>query len=334
MPRKARIDAAGALHHIICRGIEERRIFRDDADRDNFVKRLSTVVSETATSCLAWALMPNHFHLLLRTGNAPITTVMRRLLTGYAVSFNIRHERSGPLFRNRFKSILCQKEPYFLELVRYIHLNPLRAMLVPGLDELDLYPYSGHSRLMGRSEDSWQDIASVLGIFGKLKSAAQRKYRQFVENGIPLGKQPELTGGGVIRSAGGWEALKPLFQKRVHVKGDERILGDSNFVDSVLNEAKEKMERRYRLKALGYDFKRVVERAAEVFDMPADEILSPGKQPARVRARSVAAYWAVRELGLEGTEIGRRLGLSQSAVSRAVGRGERFVLEQKLSLQK
>jgi len=147
MPRKARIDAPGALHHIICRGIERRRIFYDNVDKDGFVKRLSAILSDTSTPCYAWALIPNHFHLLLRTGTAPIATVMRRLLTGYAVSFNRRHHRHGHVFQNRYKSILCQENPYLLELVRYIHLNPLRARVVSGLKKLDRYPYSGHPAL-------------------------------------------------------------------------------------------------------------------------------------------------------------------------------------------
>jgi len=108
MPRKARIDAAGALHHIIVRGIERRKIFWDDEDRDSFVKRLGQVLTETYTDCFAWALIPNHIHLLLRTGLSPISVVMSRLLTGYAVQFNRRHRRHGHLFQNRFKSILCQ----------------------------------------------------------------------------------------------------------------------------------------------------------------------------------------------------------------------------------
>jgi len=129
MPRKAGIDAAGALHHIIVRGIERRKIFYDDADRDAFVNRLGQVLIETQTDCFAWALIPNHVHLLLRTGLTPIATVMRRLLTGYAVQFNRRHRRHGHIFQNRYKSILCQEDPYLKELVRYIHLNPLRAGL-------------------------------------------------------------------------------------------------------------------------------------------------------------------------------------------------------------
>ena len=101
MPRKARIDAFGALHHIICRGIERCEIFRDDVDQNSFVERLGRVITDTQTPCYAWALIPNHFHLLLKTGNVPITTVMLKLLTGYAVTFNRRHRRVGHLFQNR-----------------------------------------------------------------------------------------------------------------------------------------------------------------------------------------------------------------------------------------
>ena len=112
MPRKARIDNPCALHHIIVRGIERRKIFEDDIDRVNFLERLGKVLSETSSKCFAWALIPNHFHLLLRTGTCPLPTVMRRLLTGHAMNFNRRHRRSGQLFQNRYKSILCQMDTY------------------------------------------------------------------------------------------------------------------------------------------------------------------------------------------------------------------------------
>ena len=332
MPRTARIDAPGALHHIICRGIERRQIFQDNADRNNFINRLSTILKQTSTYCYAWALIPNHFHLLLRTGKEPIATVMRRLLTGYAVSYNRRHHRSGHLFQNRYKSILCQEDPYLLELVRYLHLNPLRAGVVSSLKELDRYPYSGHSRLMGKIKDQWQDVDTVLALFDKKRSLAQKKYREFVEKGILEGKKPELTGGGLIRSVGGWGVLKSIRRMNVHYKSDERILGDSDFVDTVLQDAAEKMERKYCLKAKGYDFNALVERVSAIFQIEVEQLLSPSKQPERVMARSVLSYWAVRELGISGTAVGERLGLSQSAVSRAVQRGESLVAERHLSL--
>jgi REP element-mobilizing transposase RayT len=143
MPRRARIDAPGALQHIIGRGIQRCRIYRDDSDRQDFLSRLGQILRETRTTCYAWALMPNHFHLLLRTGDVPISTVTKRLLTGYAVRFNRRHRRWGHLFQNRYKSILCQEDAYLLGLVRYIHLNPLRAKLVLSMGDLDRYEFAG-----------------------------------------------------------------------------------------------------------------------------------------------------------------------------------------------
>jgi REP element-mobilizing transposase RayT len=251
MPRQARIDIPGALHHIIGRGIERRKIFQDDTDRDDFVGRLGDVLRETATPCLAWALIPNHFHLLLVTGAVPVATVMHRLLTGYAVNYNRRHHRHGHLFQNRYKSILCQEEPYLLELVRYIHLKPLRAQIVTNLEELDHYRYSGHSALMGKRKRDWQDTDKVLALFANRPSPALSGYRQFVEEGIEMGRRPELTGGGLIRSAGGWVALKSGKEGRDQTTGDERILGEGEFVESVLKEAEENIERRQRLRAQG-----------------------------------------------------------------------------------
>ena len=98
MPRQARIDAPGAVHHIIARGIERRRIFTDDHDRRDFVRRLGELIIETRTQCFAWALIPNHFHLLFKTGAVPLATIMRLVLTGYVIGFNRRHHRSGQLF--------------------------------------------------------------------------------------------------------------------------------------------------------------------------------------------------------------------------------------------
>jgi putative transposase len=107
------------------RGIERRNIFLDDRDRSTFVNRLSLLLLETQTDCLAWSLLSNHAHLLLRPSKKILSEMMQRLLTGYAVEFNLRHHRCGHLFQNRFKSIVCEEDSYLLELVRYIHLNPI-----------------------------------------------------------------------------------------------------------------------------------------------------------------------------------------------------------------
>jgi REP element-mobilizing transposase RayT len=322
MPRHARIDAPGALQHIILRGIERRPIFADDFDRDAFVDRLGRLLRESSTACYAWALMPNHVHLLLRTGQVPLATVMRRLLTGHAVTFNHRHKRHGPLFQNRYKSILCQEDPYLLELVRYIHLNPLRGIAVRDLNELDRYPYAGHSVLMGRQPSDWQDTGSVLGRFGRRVGAARGAYRAFVAAGVARGRRPELVGGGLIRSLGGWAAVENLERGEIRRKGDERILGDSAFVLEVLHACEEHLTQRTHVQRQGYDLERLARMAAPRFSVMPDDLYTPSKRSEVVKARSLLCYWAIRELGLTATAVARALGVTQPAVSTAVQRGE------------
>jgi putative transposase len=264
MPRQARIDAPGALHHIIIRGIERKRIFQDDLDRDDFLSRMGNILPESKTECYAWALLPNHAHILLRTGPVSIATIMRRLLTGYAIRYNHRHHRHGQLFQNRYRSILCQEDPYLLELVRYIHLNPLRAKLVKDLKELGRYPYSGHRILMGKEKRDWQDTGYVLGHFGSESGVARKRYRVYVGKGVEAGRRPELTGGGLIRSVGGWTRAKELAGTGIRLKGDERILGDSDFVLDALDASNEQFERKYRLKSQGVTLSRLSKRVSEL----------------------------------------------------------------------
>jgi len=235
MPRLARLDAPGALHHIIIRGIERRKIFKDDQDKEQFFDRMAMLVPETQTVCYAWALMSNHAHFLLRSGSDGIAGLMRRLLTGHAVYFNRRHRRHGQLFQNRYKSIICQEDPYFKELVRYIHLNPLRAKLVADMRELSRYPFCGHSVLTGQTRSAWYDKKNVLSHFGRTFSKSKKKYLSFVKKAADQGRRPELVGGGLVRSIGGWDAVKKLRLKgQDRLKGDERILGDSDFVTVIL----------------------------------------------------------------------------------------------------
>jgi putative transposase len=327
MPRKARIDAPGALHHVIAMGIGRRKVFDDNDDRDFFIERLGKVVSDTETQCFAWALIPNHFHLLLKTGITPIATVMKRLLTGYAMHYNRRHKRYGHLFQNRYKSILCQEDSYLLELTRYVHLNPLRAKLATDIKELGNYPYSGHSVLLGRVTAEWQNRKYILGLFGDKVSVARGQYLEFVKKGIAAGKRQDLTGGGLVRSVGGWSAVKALRKSGAFQKGDERILGDGEFVQKVLSQAEEAFERKYRLKAKGIDVVRIAERVADIMGMAPEVVWASGKQPQIVQARSLLCYWATSELGIRQAWLSRKLGISQAAVSLSVSRGRRIALE-------
>jgi REP element-mobilizing transposase RayT len=314
------------------RGIEKRNIFCDDLDRDTFVDRLGAVISESQTACFAWALMPNHVHMLIRTGHTPISTVMQRLLTGYSVGFNRRHKRHGHVFHNRFKSILCQEEIYLLELVRYIHLNPLRAGLVTDYKALETYAYTGHGIILGTYRSDWQDTGYILGLFGKKSAIARRRYEDFVKKGIPEGRKPELVGGGLVRSLGGWTRVGELREKGNRSKGDERILGDGDFVENILSQCQEQMERKYLYKNKGYDFEWLAGKVAGILGIDKEEIAMSGRYPRRVAARSVLCYWASRELGLSTIILSKRLGISQPAVSQSIRRGERIVLEKKLRM--
>jgi hypothetical protein len=258
---------------------------------------------------------------------------MRRLLTGYAVSFNRRHKRNGQLFQNRYKSIVCQEDTYLKELVRYIHLNPVRAGIVRGLKELNTYPYCGHSGLMGKNDRPWQNVEYVLGYFGSAASQAKKAYLNFMERGIARGRREDLTGGGLIRSVGGWAEVKHLKrQGHEHVMSDERILGDSEFVEDLLSQADEAYDRRYELKRLGYDAEWIAKRVAEIYAMDPSDFMCKGKQKIRVRARSLFCFWAVKELGMSLRELARRLEMSPPAVGYSVERGEAIAREKGIQL--
>lgn len=332
MPRKARIDAIGAVHHIIVRGIERCVIFGDDTDRDRFIERLSRILTESATQCYAWALIPNHFHLLLKTGRVPIGVVMQKLLTGHAVSYNRRHNRVGHLFQNRYKSILCQEEPYLLELVRYIHLNPIRAGVVTDVDQLDHFLYSGHGALMGAQQNDWQNTKDVLLRFSHDLKKARTGYHNFIIGGLSMGHRSDLTGGGLIRSSGGWEQVIARRREGLFQKSDERILGDDRFVNQALEEAQEWMEKKYSLKPSGIDMDAVVNRVCRLLNCDRTDIFTRGKLKNRVHARSLFCYWAARELGISQTELSRLLGISPAAVTQSVKRGEALAREREFSL--
>jgi len=269
----------------------------------------------------------------LRTGTTPIATAMRRLLTGYAVNFNRRYRRHGQLFQNRYKSILCQEDAYLRELVRYIHLNPLRARLIKDLKALDKYPFSGHSVLMGRRTLGWQDADYVLKFYGRKKAAARQGYREYVKKGISDGRRSDLVGGGLIRSAGGWGAVKAMRRGMERMKGDERILGDGNFVETVLQAAQENLESKYELKSKGYGFDWLVERVALLMNLEPGDILSAGKYPQRVKAHSLLCYWGARELGMTTVALAKKVNLAQPTVSQAILRGQKIAEDLGLSFR-
>ena len=241
---------------------------------------------------------------------------MRKLLTGYVVNFNRRHKRFGHLFQNRYKSIVCEEDPYFLELTRYIHLNPLRKKIVQGMKELKNCPWTGHSAIMGEVKRDWQDIGTVLSYFSSKKKRAVMLYEQFVAEGIAFGERPELIGGGLIRSLGGWSEVRSLRRRDTRAAYDERVLGSSEFVLDLFTEAERKAKDTLRLPGKVKDLKVLAREISAEEGISEAELGSGSRQRNISKARRLFCQQAVGEMRYPGAEVARFLGVTTSAVNR------------------
>ncbi|UCF03896.1 MAG: transposase [Deltaproteobacteria bacterium] len=320
MTRQARLDAPGTLHHVIVRGIEQRKIVDDFHDRKDFISRMGKIASETGTPVYAWALMTNHAHILLRSGPSGLSRYMLRFLSGYAGSYNRRHRRHGHLFQNRYKSIVCEEDRYFRELVRYIHLNPLRAKLVESLAQLDRYLWCGHAVLMGKIKNDWQDRDYVLKWFGAKKREAKRAYRQFVREGIEQGHRSDLVGGGLIRSQGGWSAVKAMRRRGVREKSDERILGSGEFVEQLIRQSDQSRKEHFSAFQLSQKASALVGQVCKEQNIRVDTLKSGSRRRNVSMVRAQLAQKLVEGLGLSLAETGRHIGVSPSAVAKSLSR--------------
>jgi putative transposase len=317
MPRQARLDAPGVLHHVMVRGIERTTLFRDDPDRTDFVARLAALAEARTLTVYAWALLPNHAHLLVRTGHRPLPRSMRSLLTGYAGAFNRRHHRVGHLFQNRYKSIVVEEEPFLLELVRYLHLNPVRAKVVPDCRRLDHFPWTGHSALLGTVPRAWQETATILAQFGASPRRVRHAYRTFVAAGLAQGRRPELQGGGLLRSLGGWQAVAALRRGREAYGGDERILGSSEFVEQVQQEVAPVAP----VRGTHLPLEDLTARVCRQVGLGPAGLEGGGRHGAVARARAGIAYLWVEYGGHPARPLASVLGVSPQAVYQAVARG-------------
>jgi putative transposase len=318
MPRGARLDEPGAMHHVMVRGIERTAIVVDDEDRVDFLNRIGKAAEKTGTVIYAWALMTNHAHLLVRSGTTGLSTFMRKVLTGYSVSFNRRHQRAGHLFQNRYKSILCEEDPYFARLVSYIHLNPLRAGLVTTLEELERYLWSGHAAVMGMAEHGWHDSEYVLQQFGRTKGSARKSYLEFMRDQIKLGRQPELTGGGLVRSAGGWSEVLSMRKRGEREFSDERILGSGAFVEEVLGGVAETQKEMVPLRMRQADASELVARECAAQGLSMEALLAGSRVRCYSAIRRGLAMKFVYEMGLSHADVARMLGISRAGVGMLV----------------
>jgi REP element-mobilizing transposase RayT len=328
MPRGPRLDAPGVVHHVRARGIERRKIFRDDVDREDFLERLALVTEGERAFVYAWALIPNHFHLAIRTGTMSLAGIMRRLLTGYAVSFNLRHKRHGHLFQNRYKSTVVDEEAYLLALVRYIHRNPLRAGLVRSMDALAQYPWTGHASLMGVAKHSFQDHDEILRRFGQRQANARKSLARFVSDHEAAKLDDErFKGGGLIRSAGGIENVQNRSRKE-RERYDDRVLGDGEFVESILRRAEEYEQVAEKTKKdREKQFEKLTHNVCHRLKIAPSLMGSGSRAPKVVQARMIINYLATNVLGYSGVRLSEIHGVSRPAVSQSIPKGEKAFRE-------
>lgn len=299
MPRKPRIDEPGLCHHVIARGIEKRHIYCNEQDRRFFLTRLCQLARETKTRIYAFTLIPNHFHLLIQRTSTPISIFMQRLLTSYALYFNREHERSGHLFQNRYKSFPCTDDSYFPQLIRYISLNPIRAGLVNTLEDLAKYPYSSHSHILRPAQDEWLSVRLVLAHFGEKEQMARRAYLKFVADGLGMINAGDPTPGSPGK---GIEEIRAFTTSSSDVDLDQDL--DDNLDD---------------------DLDSIMQDICLMYSLTGAELLGTGRRRNITRARSHLAFRMSSEIGLSGSEIGRRLSVTRSAASKLIKRGGKLL---------
>lgn len=273
MARKPRDDAPGVAHHVMLRGIERRAIFADDRDREDFLRRLSALVPDLGFRCFAWALMPNHVHLVLRSGQARLSQLLARLGTGYARRFNERHDRVGHLFQNRFRSRRAYDDVDLMGLVLYATRNPLAGGLVGNARELERFPWCGLGPLMGhRPPRPFESVTEALALFDPDPERARQCLRDRL--GSESGPDP------------GPAAAPGPPPRRVELGGFEDLLRG----------------------------------VSAAHGLTAEELRSRRRTPRIAAARAEVAAQAAAGLGLSGSEIARRLGVSSAAVSLMLAR--------------
>jgi len=215
---------------------------------------------------------------------------------------------------------VCEENAYLLELVRYIHLNAIRAGLVKEMEGLDRYRWSGHSVLMGRESRPWQAREEVLSYFGAREAVAKRRYRQFVFEGIGLGKRGELSTGRESRDGG-------KAREERSGRGESRILGGGSFIEEVLSGAERIVRERVQLRRRGVDVEGLLEFIGKEMGVTREEILGGGRRREISQARSVFCYVCLRRVGLTGRQLSEALQMSPGGIHSASVRGEAFVRE-------
>ena len=295
------------------RCLDSLSLYADDDDRERFLELLGRYLPETNCRCYAWALMRNHYHLVLHNGELDLWRTMKPLNMRYAQYHGKKHARRGPLFLDRYKSIVTQDQNYVQELVRYVHLNPVRSGTCKSLAELDRYPWCGHGAIMGKTKNSFQDTTAVLRRFGKDTSSARKAYRGFLAEGLGGGSDGELM--HLLRSSNAGEEKD---------RGPQRwVIGDPDFVKKVLGESQARRLRLRRRATGKEDLVTLGAKVCKVLGIPLETLRVRHRGGAASQARKAFAFLAIRRLEFGTRPVAEFLGISPGAVSHMMREGEK-----------
>lgn len=310
----SRLDHPGSLHHVMGHGMGDECILQTDEDKGSFLARLDLLASGMDFRVYAWALMPNHFHLLIEIGSHRLHEIMHRLLGGFSISYNRRHRHRGHVFMSRFKSILVCRDEYLYELIRYIHLNPLRAGLVGRLSELADYPWTGHRAIIRGEEHVWYSVKDVLSAFGTDEAESRRAYLSHLSAGIGDGESDLLESGSLRICRGGIVREKGVCsdQRRYDYVG--MILGSRDFA---VGTAHTLDDRRRQTRKRGQEHEMVeaiIEEVCAQFSITPVQLTGRTKGGCVSSARHAAAR-LLSEAGFSRADISRRLCLAPSTIT-------------------
>ena len=290
MARKPRVEFDGAFYHVIVRGNQRQRTFHDDPDRIAYLERIEHYRQRDGFRLYAYVLMANHVHLLMETKSVPLSKIMQGIQASYTQSYNRRHRKVGHLFQGRYKAILCDRDAYLLELVRYIHLNPGRLR---DADDPWRYRWSSHAAYLGKASAVKVDTQEILSRFGSRLGAARRGYQGFMEDGMKQGHEQKY-----------YQAV------------DQRFLGDEGFIKEVA-ERTEAKEVEIRTKKVS--FARLLQALCTMRHVESKVLLQAGRQRQWVGVRAQLVYLARQWCGLTAKELAGRLHRDASMISRLYG---------------
>lgn len=325
MAREPRLDWPGAIHHVTIRGVNRGLIFKDDYDRSSFLDRCERIFIQTKMRCFSWALIPNHAHLNVITGTLSVSKVMQRILTGHAIQYNSRHDRSGHLLQARFGSSLVDDTTYLNRVIRYTNLNPIKHGLVENLDELKTFRWSSYMTLMGLREPKLVPVPSVLERFGDTPQVARLNLQEWLRDGLDDTFDDQFQH---IGHTSPFNEPKTTYNPQRHTK----IIGLERFAEEVFREVETRAQRQERARLAKWSEDDVVEWVCSKLGAHIDELRKGRRFPVVCRARAASAYLLVNDLGHSQTHAATFLGVKANAICNLLPRGEALCNESGIEL--